>query len=308
MRLFLSSLFLFISLYTFAHSSTNHQAGSKRANHNDFEATTNNDSVVNKNKLLGNDYRLFQNTIAWELTKAVKDGDTTKIKEEVKKNKSLLAYREPRFGQSLLQLAVKNANYDSVKILLELGADPNMQDLYNGESPTMAAADIGVNGAGADSRFLKLLLKSGGNPNAVEKGGQHNLGYTPLIIACNNSNLEYVEVLVEAGANVNFTTEDNETALEAAVNSAGIIDDPDIAIYLIKKGADYKYSFLIRNNGEKVYITDAMRDWRFDLGSDAYKKKMWLVDFLKKNGMDYWKTKIPEQFLNDYPKEYLEKY
>ena len=81
-----------------------------------------------------------------------------------------------------------------------------------------------------------------------------------------------------------------------------------IAIYLIKKGADYKYSFLIRNNGEKVYITDAMRDWRFDLGSDAYKKKMWLVDFLKKNGMDYWKTKIPEQFLNDYPKEYLEKY
>jgi len=276
--------------------------------YDDFKAATNKDIIVNKKELLAGDYRLFQSTPAWQLAKAVADSDTTKIKEQVNKNKSLLAFREPRFGQPLLTLAVRNTNYNSVKTLLELGADPNMQDLDHGESPTMAAADIGVNGAGADSRFLKLLLKFGGNPNAVEKGGQNNLGNTPLIIACENSNLEYVEILVEAGADVNFVTENNYTALQAAVTSAGIIDGPDIAIYLIKKGANYKYSFLIRNNGEKVYITDFMRDWLFDLGSDAYKKKMWLVDFLKKNDMDYRTTKIPEQYLKDYPKEYLEKY
>jgi hypothetical protein len=273
-----------------------------------ISSCTRQDTVVDKGKLLGNDYRLFQNTPAWDLTKAVEDDDLEKIKTEIQKNKNLLVFREPKFGQSMLALAVKNKNYLSAKMLLELGADPNMQDLDTGESPTMAAADLGVNGVDADSRFLKLLLKFRGDPNAVEKDGQHNLGNTPLIIACENSNLEYVKILVEAGANINFVTKDNGTALEAAVTSAGIIDNPDIVIYLIKKGADYKQPLFTRNNGERFYITDNMREWRFDLGSDEYKKKMWLVDFLKGQGMDYRKTKIPEQFKGDYSKEYLEKY
>lgn len=266
------------------------------------------DTTADKSKLPGNDYRLFQETPAWNLAKAVKDSDDEKIKSEIQKNKNLLAFREPRFGQSILQLAVENTNFKSTEMLLKLGANPNMQDLYRGESPTMAAANIGISGAAADSRFLKLLLKSGGDPNAAEKPGEHSLGYTPLIIACKNGNREYVKILLAAGANVNFITRDSTTALKAAVIAATISDNPDIAVYLIQKGADFKPPLLTRADGEKYYITNAMREWRFDLGSDAYKKKMWLADFLKKNGMDYRATKVPDEFKGDYSKEYLEKY
>lgn len=63
-----------------------------------------------------------------------------------------------------------------------------------------------------------------------------------------------------------------------------------------------------RINGTNTYITDIMRDWLFDLNSKEYKAKMELANFLKKNGLDYWKTKIPEQYLDEYPKAYLEKY
>jgi len=262
-----------------------------------------------KNELLGKDYPLFQNTPAWVLALAIAREDTTTIRNEINQNKSLLSYREPRYGEPLLTLAVGNLKYNSVKSLLELGADPNMQDLYYGDSPLMKAADIGINGVGADPRFLKLLLKYGGDPNAVENGPEKHGKNSVLIIACGSGDLDYVEILVDAGAKVNAVTIYDETALNAAVNIAGIIDNPDMVIYLIRKGADYKrVLYKTIPEGENKYITDAMRYWRFDLGSDEYKKKMELVDFLKKNGMDYRKTKIPEEYIPDYPKDYLDKY
>lgn len=59
---------------------------------------------------------------------------------------------------------------------------------------------------------------------------------------------------------------------------------------------------------QRFYITDDLRNWCFDLGSDKYKKKMQIVDFLRVHGMDYRKTKIPEFYYNTHNKEYLEKY
>jgi hypothetical protein len=189
-----------------------------------------------------------------------------------------------------------------------LGADPNMQDLEDGASPLMEAADIGTNGIDADPRFLKLLLKYGGDPNAVENGPLKQTKFTPLIVACRSGDLEYVKILIAAGANVNGLSGYGESPLEAACNEVETTENPDIVLYLIEKGADYKRVLYKTVDKENEYITDAMREWRFDLGSDAYKKKMQLVDFLKKNGMDYRKTKIPEEFIPDYSKEYLEKY
>lgn len=47
----------------------------------------NREEVVDKSKLLGNDYRLFQNTPAWELAKAVEDEGENKINEILARNK-----------------------------------------------------------------------------------------------------------------------------------------------------------------------------------------------------------------------------
>lgn len=265
---------------------------------------TSRDTIVDKSKLLGADYRLFQDTPAWELAKAVQDGDTDKIKAEVNKNKKLLSFRKERWGSPLLKLAVYHTNYASVKTLLELGADPNMQDFNYGDSPLMMAAKIWVPTVGPDPIFLKILLKYGGDPNAIQQGPKKTKN-TVLEIACEQGSLNYVKLLVDAGAKVNYVGEYDDSALAIAA----MLEHIDIVVYLIEKGADYK-RILYKTVPEKEnrYLTDAMREWRFDLGSDEYKKKMKLVEFLKKNGMDYRKTPIPEEFKSDYSKEYLDKY
>jgi uncharacterized lipoprotein NlpE involved in copper resistance len=52
-----------------------------------FISCNNRENIVDKENLLGNDYRLFQNTPAWELAKAVQDEDILKIKEEITQKK-----------------------------------------------------------------------------------------------------------------------------------------------------------------------------------------------------------------------------
>ncbi|HTI59096.1 ankyrin repeat domain-containing protein [Mucilaginibacter sp.] len=273
----------------------------------------NDDTTVDRSNMLGNDYRLFKGTPAWELAKAVQNEDTVKIKQEVSKNRNLLSFTEPKFGQPLLSLAVQHSSYNSVKTLLELGADPNMQSTYSGASAVTEACELGLGGfthEGADSRFLQLVLKYGGNPN-IEGHSKAGSAYgprrtkSPLSIASQEGNLNYVKILVDAGANVNYNDEYGSSPLSLAAEF-GL--NPDVVIYLIGKGADYKRVFYKTAEGEKKYITDEMRTWLYDLGSEEYKKKMQLVEFLKKNGMDYRKTKIPEEYEKDYSKKYLEQY
>jgi hypothetical protein len=277
-----------------------------------LSSCTNRDTTVDKSTLKDIDYRLFQNTPAWELAKAVESADTDKIKDEVHKNKDLLNFRDSLFDQPILKLAVMHTNYKSVEALVKLGADPNMQDKFDSYSPLMEAVRIG-GGAPihpyADPRFLKLLLSHGGDPNAEQQGKRRKgnfTRYTPLLIACQEGNFDYVKILVNAGANVNYDNEYGMNPLGLAIING---QNPDIVLYLIEKGADFKRPiFPAVQGGKASYIAEGLREWRFDLGSDKYKKKMQLVEFLKAHGIDYRKTEIPKEFLDEYPKDYLDKY
>jgi len=269
------------------------------------------DTIINKDDLTGYDYRLFQGTPAWTIAKAAEDQDTIKIAALVAKDKSLLDVREPKFGETLLQITVMTLKYNSVKTLLELGADPNTQDKYDGSSPFMDAAKIRLNddgSYGSNPKYLVLLLKRGGDPNAEQKGPRRRNGYdgrdTPLLNACSSGYLDYVKILVDAGANVHYDNNGMTPLFHAALERRSI----SIVLYLIEKGVDYKRPFLKNVDGKEIYLTDVMRDWLFDLNLPEYKKKMELATFLKQNGMDYWKTAIPEQYYGLYSKEYLEKY
>jgi hypothetical protein len=277
-----------------------------------FMSCTSRDTNVSKDNLNGFDYRLFQGTPSWILAKEVEDEDTSRIISIISKNKDLLESREPKFGQTLLQLAVKTLKFESVKTLVSLGADPNIQDKYDGSSPLMEAAGMLLDDSyryESNPKYLKLLLEHGGDPNAEEKGVRrqdNNTRYTPLLRACGGGYLEYVKLLVSAGANVNYNNEYGMNPLGEAVIS-GL--NPDIVLYLIEKGADYRRPVYPSFQGAKArYITDWLRYWRYDLGSDLYKKKMQIVAFLKDHGMDYRKTEIPKDYFDQYPKEYLEKY
>lgn len=61
----------------------------------------NQETLVDKSKLMGNDYRLFQSTPAWILAKAVEEGDISKIKEEVIQKKVDVDFQETQYGQTL---------------------------------------------------------------------------------------------------------------------------------------------------------------------------------------------------------------
>jgi ankyrin repeat protein len=207
----------------------------------------------------------------------------------------------------LLGLAVYNEKYSSCKALAELGADPNAFNNYDGRTPLMEAADLGYDDSDIDSRFLVMLLKHGGNPNTEQKyldySGSH--GQTPLSIACAQGTLEYVKILINAGADINYK---NDPSRGTLLYSAMLSGNPDLVLYLIQNGVDYRQPTWVLDNHKKLYITDNLRTWTFDLGSGKYKKKMEIVEFLKKHGVDYRKAAIPDFYYDSYDKNYLDKY
>lgn len=284
---------------------------------------TNRDKIVDKEDIYEGDFRLFQETPVWELAKAVQDQKVSKIKRLVKEEKLDVDFQESKYGNTLLMLAVKNEKYQSCETLLELGADPNKPNNHSGSSAMIDAAAINTT-IGSDTKFLKLLLEHGGDPNYVEVGERKkgiNTRNTPLIVACGyvdnftKSPINKVKVLVEAGADVNYENDLSGFALRTALFQ----ENYDIVLYLLKNGADYTKVIIdkseITNDGKKLYIVDVLRRDIHSLESDKYKQKMEIVAFLKKNGVDYRTSPIPDFVVEDvkkrYPRnwqEYLEKY
>jgi len=284
---------------------------------------TNRDKIVDKEDIYEDDFRLFQETPVWELAKAVQDQYLIKIKKLVKEEKVDVDFQESKYGNTLLMLAVQNEKYQSCKTLLELGADPNKPNNHSGSSAMIDAASINTT-IGSNSKFLKLLLEHGGNPNYIEVGERKkgiNTRNTPLIVACGyvdnftKSPIDKVKVLVEAGADVNYENDLSGFALKEAL----MMENYDVVLYLLKNGADYTKVIIDRaeltKNGEKLYIVDVLRRDTYPLKSNKYKQKMEIVAFLKKNGVDYRASPIPDFVVENvkkrYPRnwqDYLEKY
>ena len=278
----------------------------------------NQEKPVDKSKLMGNDYRLFQSTPAWTLAKAVEAGDIKKINEEILQKKASVDYQESRFGKTLLMLAITNSQYDSAKTLLELGANPNLHDTFKGETPIIVAAD------NDDPKYLKLLLAYKGDPNSIENvfsgpkkriNSERNSALTACISAIDGKNdLEKVKLLVEAGADINYT---KKGIIQTVFAEALMLEKMDVALYLIEKGADYTKSITstVLEGGDDVSVLQILRNSIIDLDSEQYKKKMELVAFLKSKGFDYDKEPIDdadiERMKNMYPdnwQEYVKRY
>lgn len=267
-----------------------------------------------KSRMLGADIRLFQGTDAWPLAKAVRDEDTTNITKLIKEGIPVDS-RENRFGQTLLIWATNTGHYNSVKALLKNGADPNVGNDYDGESAVVIASNYGFfSGEGDNGGYdtsiamLRLLLDHGGNPNQVCKGKHPDnihIIKTPLMEAAGCC-LYKTKLLVENGADINFGNGFQSVLFSAA--HAGKDRELIVRYLLIDKQADFKSKFELTIDGDTLRITNLLRSWTNDLNSQDYKVKMEIVDYLEKNGMDYWKTKIPKHYYDNYSKEYLEKY
>lgn len=249
-----------------------------------------------QNNLTIYNLKIFKN-VAWDLAQAVDKENVVEIDKILEEGKINVDVREEKFGMTLLIWAVLLDKYKSTEALLKHGANPNLKSNNSYISAIIAASS-------RESKFLNLVLKYGGDPNNTAGFEEARINPSPLFAAAETS-LENVKILVNAGAKIDFKNMFNRTALFSAV----LRDRIDIVRYLlIEKNAEFKYVFLTTLSKKKLFIVNSLRNWTFALDSDEYKIKMEIVDYLKKKGMDYWKTPIPRKLYKHYSKEYLEKY
>ena len=252
-------------------------------------------------KLLGQDICLFYNTPVWELAQAVEDENSGLIRSLVQRDDFvLLSFQEPRFGQSLLQWAVRTNHFASVKVLAELGAAPNLQSFDDTSALIHAAYKAD------DADYLKLLIENGGDVNAraISKNGQFERFETPLIAATKQIR-QNVDILLNAGADPSYYTPNQQTAWK----SAATLKKKDIVnLLIIEYEAEFRYSTGVNVAGDRIDIGYTLRRMRFKLNSPEYKEKMKLVAFLEQHGVDYCSTPTPRHYFEIHDSSYLSKY
>jgi ankyrin repeat protein len=256
---------------------------------------------------LGGDIRLFRNTPVWKLAQAVQRQDTAGMQKIIDKGNINIDYQEPKFGETLLMIAAYRQWKASVEVLLRNGADPNLPDNYDALNAIIYASGWGPDYED-DPDLLRLVLQYGGDPNYIaipKREEDFKFQTTPLMKAAFAS-FEKMKILVEAGADINYNTPGNRTALWHA--SSGNIDTPVKTKYLLEQGADCNTIIAITINGDTLRLADRLRRWVYPLDSEDYRIKMEIVKMLKDCGQDYWSIPVPKDYYKHYSQEYLEKY
>jgi len=109
----------------------------------------------------------------------------------------------------------KKARLNTIKKLLDLGANPNVlhaQDM----TAIMCAAKLGTgDGWRAAVDVCELLIKSGANVNLANTAGE-----TALMLASQAGNSKLVTLLIKNGADVNAVNKVNDSALSYANNAS----------------------------------------------------------------------------------------
>jgi ankyrin repeat protein len=123
----------------------------------------------------------------------------------------------PGTGLTALHQAVNGHQFESVKVLLEMGADVNAreQDVLNhmGFLEKKGSDNTALAQAATYSspEMAELLIQAGADVNARSSGG-----FTPLMVAAGRGNTEVVKELLRAGADAGVAAKNDKTALQLA--------------------------------------------------------------------------------------------
>jgi ankyrin repeat protein len=150
----------------------------------------------------------------------------------------------------------RTGNIDAVKLLIEAGANANVADAYQQETPLMWAAAEG------HGDVVNELLKAGADPNrqahingiSERKHGDHPTGgFTALMFATRNGHDDVAAALIKGGADPKLTNGDGLTASMVAI----VNDRFDLAAKLVELGAS-------ANDGSLYFAVD-MHDATTDM-------------------------------------------
>lgn len=276
------------------------------------------------------DYRKFDNTPIAKLAHSVESGDTDKIVKFIKEHPQQIDYQEPYDSLSLLMMTIVNQrkatfpysmicnnencglwlNKSQVKSFLCLinnGASVNVTN-STGETPLLLACGCDY----YDISFIKELINHGADVNyhLPEKYSDRLGNSTALQNAIRCKRFDIVKLLVEKGADVNYEDKYKNTTLGMSLYG----NCYNTTLYLLEKGADFRspivqlsiHSIRTSNIEDTCRLTlvEELRYRIHPLGSDEYKQKMKIVEFLREKGIDYKKTKIPTDVLTQIKKQY----
>lgn len=181
--------------------------------------------AMEKNAMLATQARpsaqqIFADPAVAALAEAVADGDTARIRA-LAPGADLGARGDKQV--TLLQWALLNQRLDSLKALLDAGADPRQPGVDGDTVVHMAAA-------ANDASYLAELLARGVDANVRNPES----GAGPLRSALMGEREVQFRALLAAGADPNLADRVGNTPLHIA----GQINDPERALDLLKAGAD----------------------------------------------------------------------
>jgi len=152
-----------------------------------------------------------------------------------------------------LMEACEIGNYDTVILLLEHGADVNVQEDLHGYTPLDRAID------GEKLKCVEALLHAGANPNTCDSDNN-----TPIMTAAKNNTptfLNILKLLLEYNANVRAINKGGESTLTLAALHGNI---PALC-WLIYRGAD-----IHQKNNSHLTTQDICREIQ-----DAFGEEDW---------------------------------
>ena len=139
--------------------------------------------------------------------------ETVRVLLDYGADANMLAWSEEIY-QTALMLACAFQRTVCVDLLLDGGADPNLCMRDNADSPLSAACYTTGHDQPMDPTILEKLLSAGGNPN-TQTGPN---GETALMIAARYGYDKGVQVLLNASADVNIQNSEGNTALHFAAD------------------------------------------------------------------------------------------
>ena len=186
------------------------------------------------------------------------------------------------------------------KRILEHGADPNVvitshipppgpYGIEPGDSVLSFAAGI------IYPNYFKYVMQHGGNPNLLDKEGR-----SPLISVLSSSRpkkdkKEEIQILIDAGADLDYKNKENHTALSTAVSNGCYSN----ALQLLEAGASFNLLYSFEDNGNTIIyahsatiVHSIMRqsDERWSVGTNQTPEQeneyMKLIEWLNANGAD----------------------
>ena len=117
----------------------------------------------------------------------------------------------PESADTPLHVAIERRSRDAAIMLIEMGANPDIQDVLHGRSPLHMAAIF------KDADIVSTLVRHGAKVNVRDVDGE-----TPMFLALANSDFETVRILHDCGTDAHLRSASGHSPLHMAVKNRHI--------------------------------------------------------------------------------------